>query len=355
VSHAFQFYATTLLVYLGVDVLSVWSLNLQYGMTGIYNFAWILFQSIGAYTAAVLTLGPSTANTGFQHFILGTSIPFPLPLLIAGAVAGVFSIPIGFVALRRLRADYEATVMLVISVVATLIVSNVQGMFNGTAGLSLIPEPLYTFLHVSTLSYSWLYVLFTAVVCGIVYIFVHRVTSSPLGRAMRAVRDNEAAAESLGKHVTSVRMFAFIFGNVIAGMSGALLVQFIGAWSPGAWFFVETLIILTAIIVGGTGNNGGVILGALLVPIVFNEATRYIPTSFAPAAIVDSVQWCVIGGLALAFLWFRPQGILPERRRRFPVPPEYAAMAAAGRYPPHDERGATGTPPVAVLASETES
>ncbi len=355
-SHAVQFYATTLLVYLGVDVLSVWSLNLQYGMTGIYNFAWILFQSLGAYTAAVLTLGPSTANTGFQHYILGSSVPFPLPLLIAGAVAGAFSIPIGFIALRRLRADYQATVMLVISVIALLVVSNVNGLFNGTPGLSLIPQPLHTALHVSTLGYAWLYVLFSAVVCAVTYIFVHRVTSSPLGRALRAVRDNEAAAEALGKHVTKLRMFSFVLGNVIAGMSGALLVQFISAWSPGAWSYVETLIILTAIIVGGTGNNVGVMIGALLVPVVFLEATRFIPTSFAPAAVVDSVQWVVVGGLALAFLWFRPQGILPERRRRFPVPATHSTAGMAGPSSArHQERETADASPVAVLARETES
>lgn len=355
-SHAVQYYATTLLVYLGVDVLSVWSLNLQYGITGIYNFAWILFQALGAYIAAVLSLGPSTANTGFQHYIFGSTLPFPVPLLVAGAAAGILSIPVGFVALRRLRADYQATVMLVISVIALLVVSNVSGLFNGTPGLSLVPEPLRTSLHVTTLGYSWLYVLFAAVLCAITYLFVHRVTSSPLGRALRAVRDNEAAAEALGKHVTMLRMFAFVFGNVIAGISGALLVQFIGAWSPGAWSYVETFVVLTAIIVGGTGNNAGVMLGALLVPIIFLEATRFIPTSFAPPAIVDSVQWVVIGGLALVFMWFRPKGILPERRRRFPVPPAYAGHAEAGAHPVDDEeQESPGDSPVPVLVRDTES
>lgn len=353
-SHAFQFYATTLLVYLAVDVLAVWSLNLQYGITGIYNFAWILFQSLGCYTAAVLTLGPSTANTGFQSYILGSSLPFPVPILVAGAVAGVFSIPIGFVALRRLRADYQATVMLVISVIALLVVSDVGGLFDGTPGLSLVPKPLRTALHVSTLGYSWLYVLFAAFVCAVTYVFVHRVTSSPLGRALRAVRDNEDAAEALGKHVTKLRMFAFVFGNVIAGISGALLVQFISVWSPGAWSYVETLIILTAIIVGGTANNAGVMIGALLVPIVFLEATRFIPTSFAPAAVVDAVQWIVVGMLALAFLWFRPQGILSERRRRFPVPAGFSAAAEGAPAAPREAQEPAGASRVAVFARKTE-
>lgn len=349
-----SFYASTILIYFAVDVLSVWSLNLQYGLTGIYNFSWIMFQAVGAYTAGILTLGPSTGNGGFQHYIFGMTLPFPLPMLIAGAVAGLLSLPVGFIALRRLRADYQAMVMLVISVIGTLVAENVGGLFNGTAGLSLIPQPLASSLKLSSIGYQWFYVLISAVVCGIVYVFVHRVTSSPLGRALRSVRDNEAAAESLGKHVTKLRMFAFVFGNVIAGLSGALLVQFIGAWSPGSWMYVETLVILTAIIVGGTGNNFGVMFGALLVPIAFNEATRFIPTSVGPADLIAALQWVVIGFLALIFLWFWPRGLIPERRRRFAVPGRYSSLLTVAPTPGSGSAAAStaGTPPVALAAEE---
>jgi branched-chain amino acid transport system permease protein len=330
VSSATSFYLSTILVYLGVDILSVWSLNLQYGVTGIYNFSWIAFQAVGAYTASVLTLGPSSGNGGFQSYILGASLPFPLPILAAGAVAGLLSIPVGYVALRRLRADYQAMVMLVISVIATLVVENEVGLFNGTAGISLVPQPLASTLNLSSLAYQWFYVVLTGAVCAIVYLFVHRVTSSPLGRALRAVRDNEAAAEALGKNVTKLRLFAFVFGNIIAGISGAVLVEFIGAWSPGSWMYVETLVILTAIIVGGTGNNAGVMVGALLVPIAFNEATRFLP-QFGPAGLIDALQWIVIGLLALIFLWFWPRGIIPERRRRFALPAGFTESAATAQ------------------------
>ncbi len=292
-SAAFSYYVTTILVYLGVDILAVWSLNLQYGVTGIYNFAWIMFQAVGAYTAGVLTLGPATGNGGFE-----------------------------------LRTDYQAMVMLVISVIAVLVVENVNGLFNGPAGLSLVPQPFGS-LPLSSLGYQWFYVALTAVVCLIVYLFVHRVTSSPLGRALRATRDNEEAAQALGKDVVRLRLFVFVLGGAIAGISGALLIQFIGAWSPGSWAYVETLVVLTAIIVGGTGNNAGVMLGALLVPVAFNEATRFIP-QFGRPGLVDAMQWIVIGMLALAFLWFWPRGIIPERRRRFTGTPAASVQADLG-------------------------
>jgi branched-chain amino acid transport system permease protein len=151
----------------------------------------------------------------------------------------------------------------------------------------------------------------------IVYVFVHRVTSSPLGRALRAIRDNDEAAAALGKDVQRMRLFIFVMGNVIAGISGAVLVQYIGAWSPGSWLYVETFVFFTAIIVGGTGNDLGVMLGALLVPVAFNELTRYLPQIGRPG-LIDAIQWIVIGLLALSFLWFWPRGVVPERRRRFP-------------------------------------
>jgi branched-chain amino acid transport system permease protein len=116
--------------------------------------------------------------------------------------------------------------------------------------------------------------------------------------------------------VMRMRLFIFTMGNVIAGISGAVLVQYIGAWAPGSWLYVETFVFFTAIIVGGTGNDAGVMLGALLVPVAFNEITRYLPQIGRPG-LIDALQWIVIGLLALVFLWFWPRGVIPERRRRF--------------------------------------
>jgi branched-chain amino acid transport system permease protein len=221
-------------------------------------------------------------------------------------------------------------VFLVLSVSATLFVTNDVGLFNGPAGLSLIPQPLSSWVDPNSINWQWLYVGITAVFCLITYVFVHRVTSSPLGRSLRAIRDNEDAAAALGKDVMRMRLFIFVMGNVIAGISGALLVQYIGAWSPGSWLYVETFVFFTAIIVGGTGNDAGVLLGALLVPVAFNELTRYLPQIGRPG-LIDALQWIMIGLLALVFLWFWPRGVIPERRRRFArakAPPAAAAEPA---------------------------
>ena len=315
-SGAIQFYISTLLVYLAVDVMACWALNLQFGVAGLLNFAFIIFQAAGAYTAAVVTLGSADASGNFQSYILGSSLPFPLPLVAAAVVGAALSLLVGLITLRRLRSDYQAMVMLVVSIIATTVVTNEIRLFNGPAGLSTIPQPLADVLNLDPLDYQWFYVGMCVVICTVVYFFVHSITTSPLGRALRAVRDNEAAAAALGKDVTRMRMLAFVVGGAIAAVSGAVLVQFIGAWAPGGWLYPETFVLLGAVIIGGRANQLGSIVGALLLPVGFAEATRFLPPIGRPG-LIEALQWVAIGLLILLFLWFRPQGIFPERRRTF--------------------------------------
>jgi branched-chain amino acid transport system permease protein len=323
VSVAWQFYFSTLLIYLAVDIMAVWGLNLQFGVAGISSFAFVVFQAAGAYTAAVLTLGPSHTG-GFQQYVGGANLPFPLPVLAAGVVGALLSLLVGLVGIRRLRSDYQAMVMLVISLTATYVANNETNLVNGPAGLSLVPKPLSGPLGLSVIGYQWFYVGLSAAFCVVIYWFVRRFTGSPLGRAMRAVRDNEHAAAALGKNVFGLRMAAFMAGGAIAGISGAVFVEFIGAWSPGSWLYPETFVFFTAILVGGTGNNIGVAVGALLVPIGFLESTRFLP-NFGYPGFVDALEWVAVGVLALAFLWFWPRGVIPERKRTFPRPGEEQA------------------------------
>jgi branched-chain amino acid transport system permease protein len=318
-STAWSFYLSTVMVYLGVNVMACLGLNLQYGFTGILNFSFIVYQAAGAYTAAVLTLGPHTAAMSFQRYIGGWSLPFPIPILAGGAVGGALAAAVGWIALRRLRGDYQAMVFLVVSLIATSVATNDVGLFNGSAGLSVIPKPLSSVVGMSLVGYQWFYVGITAIFCLLVYIVVRRITSSPLSRSLRAVRDHEQAAAALGKNVAALRMVSFVVGGVIAGISGAVLVGFISAWSPGAWLYPETFVFFTALIVGGTARNAGAALGALLVPVIFLESTRFLP-QFGPPGLIDALQWVAIGLMALVFLWFWPRGVLPERRRIIALP-----------------------------------
>jgi ABC-type branched-subunit amino acid transport system permease subunit len=313
VSTAAQYYITTLLVYAGVDIVACWGLNLQFGVAGINNFAFIVFQAIGAYTAAVLSLGPA-ASDSFQQYVGAGPLPFPLPILAAALAGGLAAVIVGLVGLLRLRTDYQAMVMLVISLIATTVATN-STVVNGAAGIAVVPKPLFDALGLSLLDYQWAFVGLTAVICLLAYWVVHRITGAPLGRAMRAMRDNEAAAAAAGKNVFRLRMIAFVVGGALAAVSGAVLVLFVSAWSPAGWLYPETFVYFAAIIVGGRGNNMGALIGALLVPVAFLEATRFLPDLVNPT-FIDSMQWIVIGVVTLLFLWFWPRGVVPERRRR---------------------------------------
>ncbi|HKB33318.1 MAG TPA: branched-chain amino acid ABC transporter permease [Candidatus Dormibacteraeota bacterium] len=321
------YYAANLLIYAGIDIIACLALNLQFGVSGIVNFSFIVFQAVGAYAAAVLSLPPDTANGGFQHYVGGFQLPFPFPW-IGGAIAGgLLAIPVGFVVLRKLRSDYQAIALLVLSVIANTVITNADKFLGGAAGLALVPPPFSDRIDPNTESYQYLYVGITIVAVVVAFAVVNRVVNSPYGRSLRAMREREIAAAAIGKNPVNLKMTIFIVGGVIAGLSGAILVGFIQLWAPSVWLYPETIILFAAIIVGGRGNNIGAILGALLVPVGFEEVTRLLNSNpnianLGPPNFISALQWVLIGLLILGFLWFRPQGVRPEPRRVFEGGPE---------------------------------
>jgi ABC-type branched-subunit amino acid transport system permease subunit len=321
------YYAANLVIYAGIDIIACLALNLQFGVSGIVNFSFIVFQAVGAYAAAILSLPPDTANGGFQHYVGGLQLPFPIPW-IGGAIAGgLLAIPVGFVVLRKLRSDYQAIALLVLSVIANTVITNADKFLGGAAGLALVPPPFSDRIDPNTESYQYFYIGITAVAVVLAFAVVNRVVNSPYGRSLRAMREREIAAASIGKNPVNLKMTIFIVGGVIAGLSGAILVGFIQIWAPSVWLYPETIILFAAIIVGGRGNNIGAILGALLVPVGFEEVTRLLNSNpnianLGPPNLISALQWVAIGLLILGFLWFRPQGVRPEPRRVFEGGPD---------------------------------
>jgi len=110
------------------------------------------------------------------------------------------------------------------------------------------------------------------------------VIGSPLGRALRAVRENDAAASALGKNVTALRLGMFAAGGCIAGLSGSVLVGFIQVWSPSSWLYGETFVLFTALVVGGAASNLGPVVGAVIVPVGLAEGTPLSPPDRGPDA-----------------------------------------------------------------------
>ena len=307
-----SYYISVLLVYLGTDLLAAWGLNLELGVAGVGNFAYIVLVAAGAYTYAVFTLGPSSSHSGFQTYIGGYAFPPAVAILLAIAVSAVLGVVIGITGLRRIRGDYQAVVMLMIAILAVTVVSSEPSLVNGTQGLGFIPSPL------STTSY-WKYVFLVAACCLIGYIVLRRFTTGPFGRALRAMRDDPIAASGLGKNIVFLRVTVQVVGGAFAGLSGALLVGFIGAWSPSAWQYSETLVIVTAILVGGSGNDLGVMAGTAIVPVLILQGSQYVHLGNNAALSVD-LSWILVAGLTLVFLFVKPQGVFPERVHRYRPP-----------------------------------
>jgi branched-chain amino acid transport system permease protein len=204
--------------------------------------------------------------------------------------------------------------MLVLSLIATGLANAQIGLVNGPTGLALIPQPFRGVLHLSPLGYEGVFLALTAVCCVVAWWVVRGISRAPFGRLLRAVRDSESGVAALGRNPDNLRMSALIVGGALAGLSGGLLVEYVAAWGPSSWLYPETFLFFTALVVGGRANLAGGALGALLVPIGVVEATRYLP-AFGYPGLIDSLDWVVIGLVMMSFLWFRPNGLIPERKR----------------------------------------
>ncbi|HUV58207.1 MAG TPA: branched-chain amino acid ABC transporter ATP-binding protein/permease [Acidimicrobiales bacterium] len=311
----YLFYLATIIVYGAVDAMACLALNFEFGFAGISNFGFIIFQSAGAYAAAVLSMpAAATSNGGFQQYVLGLSLPWPFPWIGAALAGGLLALPFVFLVGKRLRGDFAAVGLLVSAVLLNVLVKDYVPLLNGDAGISIVPAPFQSFWDPQGLGYQFVYGAVAVVLTVLVYFLLKRITESPYGRSLRAMRDNDIVADSLGKNLRLQRTVTLVVGGMVAGLSGAILVGFISLWAPGAWGYAETIVLFAAIIVGGAGNHKGAVLGAILVPLAFEEVTRFIPPLANPA-LVPALQWVAIGLLIILFLWFRPNGILPERRR----------------------------------------
>jgi ABC-type branched-subunit amino acid transport system ATPase component len=246
--------------------------------------------------------------------------------------------------------------LLIVSLIATGLVTNVVGFLNGSNGLTGVPKPLSGVLSGLTYDgYQWVYAAWCAVLAAGGYLLVARLGRSGWGRALRAVRDNEDAAATIGLNPAGVRMQAFVLGGMIAALSGGLLVEFLASWSPAAWGYAETFAVFTAIILGGVGNNWGVALGTLLVQVIFLQVPTFLP-QIGYTGLVDALQWVLIGVLWLGCLALRPRGLIPERRYRA-TPPAGAGdgettaaetvAAGNGSAAPQDQLEAAAATPAA--------
>jgi len=312
------FYIFTLVFFLFDYFILAMGLNIQFGEAGILNFAYIAFVALGAYVTGAVSL-PNSVGTG-QQYIFGFNMPFPFSLLAGGVAAMVLAVVVAFLALRRLRTDYLAMVLISLSLVLYDIINNYPRLFNGADGLYNVPQPMAGIFHLTSNAFVIFFACVTGVVAMIGWFFMSRITRSPLGRTFRAIRDDPDVASALGKGVFRYQLTSMLIGSFYAGIGGGLIMQFGGSFNPSAWLPGETFVVFAVIIVGGVGNNVGLLVGALIVETLLIHLPAFLPEIPGHPGLIENIDAMVIGASLMVMLWLRPQGLVPERLRRFAVP-----------------------------------
>ncbi len=303
------FYLVSVLIAGGIYAILCLALNVQWGMGGLFNAGIAGFFAVGAYTSAIVTTAESSRHLG------GFGMPIVVGVLAAALLAGIAGAAVARICVR-LKSDYLAMASVGIAEILRLIIVNEAWLTNGSLGISGIPRPFgETFTgrqsDLALLGVVWLTVL-------IVYIICQRLYVSPWGRTLRAIRDNEASAQAVGKNVESFRLQTFVIGCAIMGVAGALSAHFYKSLSPSATEpLLVTFLVWVMLMAGGSGNNRGAILGALTIWFIWS-ATEIFTNRLPPEWISRSsyIRMLLVGLLLQFVLQRYRSGLLPEKSPR---------------------------------------
>ena len=295
-------------------------LNIVVGFAGLLDLGYIAFYAVGAYTYALLAS---------PHF--GLHLPFWVILPIGAAVACVFGVLLGAPTLK-LRGDYLAIVTLGFGEIVRIFLNNLSqpvNLTNGPQGVTLI-DPFTvgnfsfarseTFLGLTFSGPVKYYYLLMLVLLAVIVINL-RLEDSRIGRAWIAIREDEVAAQAMGINTRNIKLLAFAMGASFGGIAGGMFSAMQGFISPESFVLVESIMVLSMVVLGGMGNIGGVIVGALLLSFV-PEVLRYTvePVQravFGRMLIEPEVIRMLLFGLALVLMMlYRPAGIWPSKTRK---------------------------------------
>lgn len=271
-------------------------LSVMIGLAGLFCLGYIGFYAIGAYTTALLA-----THFGMSYWII---------LPISGIMAAVFGLIIGYPALR-LRGDYIAVVTLGFGEVIRLVALNWMGLTNGPIGIMNIPRPVIPIINYD-FGYNLNAYYYLIVVMTLLTLFaVIRVANSRVGQAWKAIREDELAAGAMGVNVARFKLLAFTIGAAIAGLAGSFFAVRMAFVSPESFIFLESILLVAIVIIGGSGSFAGVILGAVIFIAV-------------PEFLRDLASWRMLafGALIPVMVIFRPQGLLGKQWAGSEMKPE---------------------------------
>jgi branched-chain amino acid transport system permease protein len=280
-------YLFHILILINIYSILALSLNLLVGYTGLLSIAHAAFYGIGAYVAtlAMVTLGLSF----FPSMLLGVLIAVVLSLLIAFASL-------------RFRGDYFVLASLAFQVIVYTILYNWVGLTRGPYGIPGIPRPEIFGLEIASIPAFFVFSLVIALLAlGILYWLM----SSPFGRVLQAIREDELATVSLGKNVASFKIRSFLVASGFASIAGAVYATYITYIDPTSFNLDESILLISMVIVGGTGNVKGPLVGAVVL-ILLPELLRFLAI---PDTVAAQLRLIIYGLLLILMMQYRPQGI----------------------------------------------
>lgn len=319
-------------------------LNVVVGFAGLLDLGYVAFYALGAYSMG--WFGSSfffkahvhVGVTGIAASEIGVHLNFLLILLCAAAICAIAGMLIGLPTLR-LRGDYIAIVTLAFGEIIDRVAINGQSiqisgmpLTAGQLGISAIDPPgLPGVGQFNLLNLRPWYWLILAVLLAVVFVNL-RLRDSRLGRAWVALREDEVAAVSMGIPLVRTKLSAYAIGAMFGGMSGAFFGAYYTEVNAGQFQFGFSIFILAMVIIGGLGSIWGAVVGGLLlgyinnylIPNVLNDLPQKLGLNFS----LTTIEFGIFGFLLVLVMILRPQGLIPERRRRMEMTAEIAAEAA---------------------------
>lgn len=280
------------------------ALNFQWGLGGMVNFGLAGFYALGAYACALLML-----NAGFNTFF---------GALGAMAIVGLLSGAVALVTLRVTEEDYFAIVTLGVGEMLRLVALNEDWLTRGALGLTGIPRPLNAYVDPPSYPYFMLGLCLVLVVACVW--FLNRLARAPFGRVVRAVREDDVVASTLGKNVLWARVRIFAIGGALIGLAGSLHSFYFQYIDPTQFSNIVIAYAFMAVIAGGRGAHIGTVAGATAVMLLL-EGSRF-AKDLIPDLGADqlaAIRIIIIGVGLILLLIFRPHGFLPEYRLQVPL------------------------------------
>ncbi|MBU3143696.1 branched-chain amino acid ABC transporter permease [Clostridium sp. CF012] len=303
-------YNTRILNLCAIYVILALSMNLVNGFTGLFSLGHAGFMAVGAYATALLTMSPEMKT---QNFFLAPIIKplanLTLPFLPALLIAGLITAFVGYLiasSVLRLRGDYLAIATLGFSEIIRVIFTNTQTLTNGALGLKGIPD---------TTNIWWTFGTAVATV-----IIITCLINSSYGRAFKAIREDEVAAESMGINLFKHKVLSFTIGAFFAGVGGGLLGNLLGTIDPLMFRFILTFNILLIIVLGGMGSITGSIIAAFIVTIA-GEALRFLDETmnfgFITIQGIPGLRMVVFSALLMMVVIFFRHGLMGTKEFSF--------------------------------------